>query len=74
MPILPAGEGERFEGVDFEFFKNSRLDLGFGHKETQERIIDNAQRLCTSYENWIQLKRQELKSLEGSLEKTAIVI
>ena len=46
MPIMPAGEGERFKGVDFEFFKNSRLDLGFGHKETQERIIDNASRLC----------------------------
>ena len=71
MPILPAGEGERFKGVDFEFFKNSRIDLGFEHKETQERIIDNASRLCASYENWIEVKRLETASLEGALFNTA---
>ena len=25
MPILPAGEGERFEAVDFEFFKKRNV-------------------------------------------------
>jgi hypothetical protein len=53
MPILPVGAGDRFKGIDFSFYGNSKLDKGLSNADSNSELISNAELLCEAYHAWI---------------------